>query len=279
MINYNNHNITAITYNNHHIKYVYGCGGNLVWSGDTPTPPTPTGFKYILTLDDSSVVSAECDSTSAIGRDEVSAYSAQSISLEVGDCVTTIGECQDVWCGAFSYFRNLTSVTFSDSVTTIGNSSFNYCSGLTSVEIPDSVTSLDDYSFAHCTSLTSATIGSGVTSINFASFTETGLYEIIIPNNITAIGNIAYAGCSAATSCTIGSGVTSIGGSAFQDCSSLTSITINATVPPTLGVWNYKYEPFENTNDCPLLVPAGSVEAYKTATHWSQYASRIEAIS
>ena len=40
MINYNNHNITGISYNNHSIKYVYGCGGNLVWSGDTPTPPS-----------------------------------------------------------------------------------------------------------------------------------------------------------------------------------------------------------------------------------------------
>lgn len=45
MISYNNHNnIKEIHYNNHSIKYVYGCGGNLVWSGDTPTPPTPSGY-------------------------------------------------------------------------------------------------------------------------------------------------------------------------------------------------------------------------------------------
>lgn len=35
MINYNNHNITGISYNNHSIKYVYGCGGNLVWSKES----------------------------------------------------------------------------------------------------------------------------------------------------------------------------------------------------------------------------------------------------
>lgn len=35
MINYNNHNITGISYHNHSIKYVYGCGGNLIWSGNT----------------------------------------------------------------------------------------------------------------------------------------------------------------------------------------------------------------------------------------------------
>lgn len=48
MINYNNHNITGISYNNHSIKYVYGCGGNLVWSGDTPTPPIGTSQPLTL---------------------------------------------------------------------------------------------------------------------------------------------------------------------------------------------------------------------------------------
>ena len=47
MINYNNHNITGISYNNHSIKYVYGCGGKLVWSGDTPTPTTE-GYLAII---------------------------------------------------------------------------------------------------------------------------------------------------------------------------------------------------------------------------------------
>lgn len=35
MIDYNNNIITKISFNNHDIKRVYGCDGNLVWSGDT----------------------------------------------------------------------------------------------------------------------------------------------------------------------------------------------------------------------------------------------------
>jgi len=58
---------------------------------------------------------------------------------------------------------------------------------------------------------------------------------------------------------------------AFSNCSGLTGMTINATTPPTLG-----NSVFANTN-FPIYVPAGSVEAYKTA--WSEYADRIQAIS
>ena len=34
---------------------------------------------------------------------------------------------------------------------------------------------------------------------------------------------------------------------------------------------------FISTNNCPIYVPAGSVEAYKTAEYWSDYADRIQA--
>ena len=72
----------------------------------------------------------------------------------------------------------------------------------------------------------------------------------------------------------IPNGVTTIEDYAFYQCSSLTSITVNATTPPTLGGENC----FDNTNNCQIYVPAGSVNAYKTATNWSEYASRIQAI-
>ena len=75
------------------------------------------------------------------------------------------------------------------------------------------------------------------------------------------------------TSITIGSGVTSIGGAAFYNCRSLSSVTVEATTPPTLGL-----NVFNNTNNCPIYVPSQSVNAYKTATNWKTWASRIQAI-
>jgi len=36
---------------------------------------------------------------------------------------------------------------------------------------------------------------------------------------------------------------------------------------------------FDSTNNCQIYVPAASVDAYKAATNWSSYASRIQAIA
>jgi len=48
-------------------------------------------------------------------------------------------------------------------------------------------------------------------------------------------------------------------------------VIVNATTPPTLGA-----SAFNNTNDCPIYVPCSSVSAYKAASNWSTYASRIQ---
>jgi hypothetical protein len=39
------------------------------------------------------------------------------------------------------------------------------------------------------------------------------------------------------------------------------------------------YTTFDSTNNCPIYVPSGSVNTYKAADGWSNYASRIKAIS
>jgi hypothetical protein len=135
-------------------------------------------------------------------------------------------------------------------VTSIGNRAFYNCSSLTSITIPNSVTSIGDYAFAYC-SLTSVTI----------------------PNSVTSIGNNAFAYCSL-TSVTIPNSVTSIGDYAFRSCSSLTSIACEALTPPALGGTST----FDNTNNCPIYVPADSVDTYKAAENWSEYAKRIQAI-
>jgi hypothetical protein len=111
-------------------------------------------------------------------------------------------------------------------------------------------------------------VGEGVFNNNYS------LTSIYIPNSVTSISNQAFYQCSGLTSINIPSGVTSINSWAFEGCSSLDSITVEATTPPTLGSGA-----FTNTNNCPIYVPSGSVNAYKAAEYWSNYASRIQAIS
>ena len=71
----------------------------------------------------------------------------------------------------------------------------------------------------------------------------------------------------------IGSGITSIAYNTFGYNQKLNRITIFATTPPTLGESAFDY-----TNDCNIYTPASSVNTYKTASGWSTYASRIQAI-
>ena len=144
-------------------------------------------------------------------------------------------------------------------------------------EIGDCVTHMGSWSthpaqFAPCT--ISCTIPESVVYMwgNFENCKE--LTGITLPSKLKTIQSTTFKNCTKLTNISIPSGVTYIGTGAFYGCSGLTSITCNATTPPTLGYTDV----FDNTNNCPIYVPAASVNAYKTATNWSNYASRITAI-
>ena len=64
-------------------------------------------------------------------------------SLTISEGVTTIGQT------AFTECRNLASVSLPNSLVSIGLSAFGYCSALTSITIPGSVTSIGDYAFQY----------------------------------------------------------------------------------------------------------------------------------
>ena len=271
MISYNNHNdIKQINYNNHSIKYVYGCSGNLVWSAP------PVGSKFQATYYDSSTYSVDCDADSILttATTKPSGHVFEDMtSAVVGDCITVIDNLAfETANGATS---KLVSVYIPDTVTTIGSYVFYRCNALTSMTIPDSVTTIGSNLFNGCKSLSSVTLSNSLSYLNVYTFHScSGLTSIIIPDSVTNIGTGAFYGCSGLTSMTIPSGTTSIGDQAFRSCSALTGMTVNAVNPPTLGA-----NVFTDTNDCPIYVPAESVEAYKTAQRWSTYASRIKPLS
>lgn len=254
-------------------SFKVGAADCSIYLGTTKLYPTeePQNFKYKLTLSDSSTITAQCDSTSAIAESEVSIpYKNTLVETEIGNCVTSIG----AW--AFDSCTGLTSVTIPDSVTSFGMGAFSTCRGLTSIHIPNGITTIESMTFYACTSLTSIDIPNSVTSIGDTAFSAcSGLTSLTIPDSVTSIGSQAFGSCSSLTSVTIGSGVTSIDYMAFRYCSSLTSVTVNATTPPTLGS-----NAFDNTSSNMLIyVPTESLEAYKQASGWSDFSSRIQPIT
>lgn len=147
----------------------------------------------------------------------------------------------------------LISVDLSNtSISSIGAYSFFGCASLTSINIPESVTIIGDSCFNFCTSLTSITL----------------------PENVTSLEPMCFYGCTSLTSITLPEGVTSLGDSCFQDCLSLTLATVLPVAPPSLG-----RSAFSNVHaSFNIKVRSPYVNAYKTATNWKNYASKISAI-
>ena len=195
-------------------------------------------FKYKFTLNDSNVVNGECASNSGLTQNEVSAYSATVVSVELGKCATYIDN------GVFSGCTSLTNVVLSNRVTNIGNYTFSGCTNLASINIPKKVTTIGFRTFQHCDNLVRVNsdidgiynIPSGVTSIGTQAFNYcSGLTSVTIPDSVTSIGMYGFADCRNLVRvnsdidgvCNVPSGVTNFGGSVFGWCS-FSSATIPA---------------------------------------------------
>ena len=203
-------------------------------------------------------------------------YACESLkSAVIPNSVLSIGNY------AFSKCSGLGEIVLSSSVTSIGTGAFANCYHLSSIEIPKSVTSIGQNPFAGCSGLESISVDPG--NLNYDSRDNcnaiintqtgeliTGCNNTIIPSSVTGIGDGAFIDCGGLTSIEIPKSVTSIGNYAFRNCWALTSITVLAATPPTLGS-----NAFLGTGDCPIYVPAASIDAYKSADGWSSYADRI----
>lgn len=199
--------------------------------------------------------------------------------------------------GAFEYCIAITDIIIPSGVTSIGQSAFYNCSSLSNINIPVGITSISENTFGYCTSLTSVTIPVGVTEIEkcaffycdkMASITipagvtvigesafywNSSLRSITIPAGVVEINAKAFYGCKNLTNIIIPDSVTTIGEYAFAYCRNLSSIQVNALIPPTGSS-----DMFSETGNGPIYVPGASVNAYKTAEYWKDYAYRIQAI-
>lgn len=97
-----------------------------------------------------------------IGRDDV--------HFDVPDGVETIGG------GAFAYASKLETITFPDSLVSVGFDSFGF-SGLTDAVFPDGFQSIDTYAFRCCEKLKKVTLNDDIKEIKTAAFYECPLLE------------------------------------------------------------------------------------------------------
>ena len=194
--------------------------------------------------------------------------SASTLSFGSGTILSEVGTYSSAFRNSIISNINLNGVTL------IGDYAFESTKGFTSITIPSSVTTFGDYAFRGASSLNSVTIDYAPNAtVGGYQFNGSSITSLTIGSHPTSIGDRMFYGCKKLTTIVIPSNISSIGSSAFEGCSGLTSITVHSTTPPTL-----EYSVFDSTNNCPIYVPPESVDTYKAASGWSNYASRIQAI-
>ena len=134
---------------------------------------------------------------------------------------------------AFYGCVNLSKVTLSKNLKSLGYHAFYDCNALTAVEIPKSLeraeTTMEGSGgvFVNCTSLKSVSFESGRTKIPRYLFAYCrGLEEIVIPDTVQTIESSAFRGCVNLTKIDLQDGLTQIGNSVFLDCSALKDVVI-----------------------------------------------------
>ena len=210
------------------------------------------------------------------------------------------GEFQESSVGGDKYGKSaITKINYiPNGITSFGDGFENY-SSLQEVtcEIPSGVTDMD-FTFSKCSSLiNSPEIPSGVTSM-YGTFSgcKSLVNAPVIPDSVEDMMS-TFGGCSKLVNVpNISSGVTDLYGTfencsslvtspaipnsirqmqrTFKNCSSLKVLTLLPTTPPLMQSALQGCSSIES-----IYVPDASVDSYKTATNWSEFASNIKPMS
>ena len=161
--------------------------------------------------------------------------------------------------GAFADCTALESLTFPDSLTTIGGGgysgrgAFNGCTALKSVTFGTGLVTLSDGSsdssiynpdsysdsgvFGNCGNLETVEFGPNLETIGHHAFSECGhLKSLDIPDSVTTIGVNCFYNNILLTKVTFGADLQSIGACAFMGCVSLSSVSFSPATTPLLTI-------------------------------------------
>lgn len=240
-------------------------GSELVWERNMT--------KIMYTSKDGLVVNPY-DSTAFGGANILSnTYSNGVGVIEFDAPVTEIGQ------DAFKNTTQLDTMILPSSVTSIKTSAFEL-SGITDITIPPTVTYIHNAAFFLSEDLMSIVIPASVTMMGSSVFMGCrSLVNVSISTSLNGLDHSTFSGCRALVSITVPDNITSIGNSLFYNCSNLSEIRFNSVVPPTVVLASGETENIfaGNASGRLIKVPAGSVNAYKAAPYWSNYASSIVA--
>ena len=194
-------------------------------------------------------------------------------SIKMSDNLIRIGN------NAFWECYYLTSIDFSNNLEYIGEWAFAGCHALPSVTIPKSVKCIDAIAFQWCYALTKVVVNSNevVARDNEQFYTLMSCFgkqvkEFVLGEDVKKIAYIAFAQSENLTSVTIPGNLTCVDDSAFHECTSLTDVYCYAEQVPETGKDVFVSSNYKNAT---LHVPAASIDAYRNAEQWKDFANIV----
>ncbi|MCR5822109.1 MAG: leucine-rich repeat protein [Bacteroidales bacterium] len=236
-----------------------------------PSTITSIGSRPFVLCTGLTSIIVESGNTVYDSRDNCNALIETATNKLIAGCRNTIipNTVTEIDFEAFDS-QPLTSITIPESVITIGSYAFENCSSLQSVEIGSSVTNIYNGCFEGCSGLSSITIPSAVTSIYWDAFKGcTGLTTVVFnaTNCTTMCGtsnspqtHLAFSGCPNLRTVIIGSNVTNIPSYAFYNITSLDTVWMLPSTPPTIGTYAF----VNNANGRVFMMTGCSYSNYYT---------------
>jgi len=254
---------------------------------DIPLSVAYSGVDYTITLVEDSAF--------------INCTTIKSVNLAKATQLASLGT------AAFSNCSNIETVTLNEGLKNIRYRVFKNCTLLKTIQLPSTVTHVDNNFVEGDESLATITVSSG--NNTYASLRgilydkemrilhrcppglNYGLKETSFPETLTTVISYAFSSCSKISSielpygtqkiesgafqyCTgltsfkIPSSVTTLG-SAFAGCTNLATFYINIATPPSILDSFFS----GNTKKTTLRVPKASIDAYKAAYCWKDWAN------
>lgn len=180
------------------------------------------------------------------------------------------------WAASFYQCTSLTSIVLPKSLKDIGYQVFCGCTNLKTINL-ENVERLWSGVFQDCTSLEIDVIMPNAKYLGNNLFYGTKIKRALNLGAVTSLPGGwgdkegAFRNCADLRIVIVPSTVTTLGIQTMAGCTSLEAIVIKNPTPPTYGG-----AALAQTNDCPIYVPDGSVDAYKSATGWLNFEARLK---
>ena len=153
---------------------------------------------------------------------------------------------------AFAYAGLGEEYVFPQNVSVVGANALRNSAYNGALSFAGSLISVEKEAFAYAYYIKSIDFGSNLESVGEGSFVMCGADTLTLPASLTSIGADAFA-------------------------AGFDKLTFLSTTPPTASGLMFETQYLKDFN-FPVYVPAESVQAYKTAEYWSNYADRIQSM-